>query len=113
MISRTVFIRPLIALFVVTSVVAAGPLTGSASAEITASTNCGTDDIIRGTYSVVDPEIDCGLYDNSQELQTQTDAYANAQAIESHRSQTATDQNNLGQDVEGLAWMEGKSAYIY
>ncbi|WP_262174991.1 hypothetical protein [Haloarcula laminariae] len=99
--------RVCLALLMVSSVVIG--TTGTAAAE-TVSTDCGLDDAIRGFHSVIDPEVDCGVYDDSAEDQTRLDAYASAQAMEQSRETYYTTRNNLQQDLRGILWLKAQVA---
>jgi len=103
--------RVALALLIVLAAVA-GPMTGSAAADPTISTNCGFDDAVRGIYSTVDPEVDCGIYDDSAETATAQDAYANSLALADSRDAYITTRHNLANDLRGVLWMKGKAAAI-
>jgi len=103
--------RVALALMMVLTVVA-GPMAGSAAADTGVTTDCGVKDAMYAAVAVLDPEISCGLYDDSQEVGTRLDAYAAAQASAQYRSGYATTRINTEQDLRALLWMKGKTAMI-
>jgi len=106
------FASPAMSLLLVFTMIAAGPMAGTASADTTISTDCGVDDAIRGLYSTIDPEVDCGLYsDQTQEL-NEHDAVTKAAALEASQTSYNNTRSNLLQDVEGVMFMKGKAAAI-
>lgn len=109
--SRRVVGRLGLALLVVLAGVA-GPMSGSAAAEVVVSKDCDIEDLaFGGVYTVVNPEDSCGLYNDRSEL-SEIDAYASGLAMSDSRDAYLTTRNNLNQDVRGLMWMKGKAAAV-
>jgi len=111
-IPRRAAVRSILIAVMLVTTVAAGPVTGTVSADTTISADCGVDDAIRGTYAVVDPEVDCGLYNNRNEELDKKDVLAQAEGMDESERLYTTTRQNLNQDIRGIMWMKGKAAAI-
>lgn len=102
--------RVLLALVIVASAVVG--TSGTAAAETTISTEgCDVADYAiapLGYSNAVDPEDDCGLYNNEDEIQDETDAYSVALASNDSTHRYLTNRNNFEEDARGVIWMEAK-----
>lgn len=99
--------RLCLSLLLISSVVIGS--TGTAAADTELSDDCGVANVaLGGLWNVANPDVDCGIYDDSAETRTKVDAYANAKAMNERRNALVTQRENLLQDARSIMWMKGK-----